>query len=235
MKYSFLPSLLLATTAFAADNSSCSNFKDGKCYYNADKAIEYALNQVHSNEWNKWFPNYTDLGGNCTNFANQAILAGLTGDTSPESIYKKGKYFSIDSNGNSPYKWFFIGKNGNNWNLSSSWKGAKELKSYADSNANVKYKGMHFEFITKDSSSSSLSFSKIQKGDIIFADWTNDGSIDHTMIVTKKTMNSYNGIYVTYQNASGYTEKKNTSLASINSNKTVFYVYRPTFYNDSGL
>ena len=132
-------------------------------------------------------------------------------------------------------KLYFIGKSGNGWNLSSSWKGAKELKKYADANTNIKYKGMHFDFITKDSSSKSLEFSKIKLGDIVFADWTSDGIIDHTMIVTNKSGNSYGGVSVTYQNASGYKERRNISLSAINKVNTVFYVYRPTFYSDNGL
>lgn len=150
-------------------------------------------------------------------------------------MYNKGKFFSTDKSANSPNKWYFIGKNGNTFNLSHSWKGAKELKAYADSNANVKYKGMHFEFITRDSSSKSLEFSKIKKGDLMFADWTGDGNIDHTMIITNKTSNNYSGIYVTYQNASGYSEQKNIALNKINKTNTIFYVYRPTFYSDFGL
>lgn len=235
MKYSFLPSLLLTTTTFTANNSSCSNFKDGKCYYNADKAVTYAINQLDSKEWNDYFPEYTDFGGNCTNFANQAILAGLVGSISPKKLYSNAKFFATDKYSNSPNKWYFINKSGGVVNASHSWKGAKELKSYADSNTNIKYKGMHFKFITKDSSTKSLEFSKINKGDIIFSDWTGDGTIDHTMIVTNKTGNSYKGVFVTYQNATGYEKRKNITLSSINKKNTVFYVYRPTFYSDSGL
>lgn len=230
-----LITLIISNTSYSADSNSCSIFKDNKCYYDAEKAVSYALNQVHSSEWNKFFPNYTDLGGNCTNFANQSILAGLVGSTSPKDLYNKGKFFSTDKSANSPNKWYFIGKNGNTFDLSHSWKGAKELKAYADSNANVKYKGMHFEFITRDSSSKSLEFSKIKKGDLMFADWTGDGNIDHTMIITNKTSNNYSGIYVTYQNASGYSEQKNIALSKINKTNTIFYVYRPTFYSDFGL
>ena len=83
------------SAAYSADGSSCSNFKGGKCYYNANIAVRYALNQVLSNEWNKWFPTYTDFGGNCTNFVNQAILAGLTGKITPEEVYKKGKFLLL--------------------------------------------------------------------------------------------------------------------------------------------
>lgn len=70
-----LITLIISNKSYSANNNSCSIFKDNKCYYDAEKAVSYALNQVHSSEWNKFFPNYTDLGGNCTNFANQSILA----------------------------------------------------------------------------------------------------------------------------------------------------------------
>lgn len=55
------------------------------------------------------------------------------------------------------------------------------------------------------------------------------------MIITNKTSNNYSGIYVTYQNASGYSEQKNIALSKINKTNTIFYVYRPTFYSDFGL
>lgn len=214
--------LCLSSSSFSANSNSCSNFKDNKCYYDADKAVTYAINQLDSKEWNDYFPEYTDFSGNCTNFANQAILAGLVGSTSPKELYSNAKFFATDKHSNSSNKWYFINKSGGVVNASRSWKGAKELK--ADANANEKYKGMHFKFITKDSSTKSLKFSKINKGDIIFSDWTRYGTIDHTMIVTNKTGNSYKGVFVTYQNATGYEKRKNITLSSINKKNTVFYI-----------
>jgi len=70
------------------------------------------------------------------------------------------------------------------------------------------YRGLHFTFVTDDSPTRALDFSKIKVGDIIFADWgyhtyTVDEYIDHVMIVTQKTGNSYEGIKVTYQSGGG--------------------------------
>ena len=72
--------------------------------------------------------------------------AAYSADGSSCSNFKGGKFFATDRNANSPNKWYFIGKSGNGWNLSSSWKGAKELKRYADANANIKYKGIALWF-----------------------------------------------------------------------------------------
>lgn len=91
---------------------------------------------------------------------------------------------------------------------------------------------MHFDFITKDSSTQYLNTSEVEKGDVIFADWLGDGNIDHSMIVTKKTANSYTGIKVSYQNSEGHDPQKDRSLSAINGTDTVFYVYRPTFYRN---
>ena len=62
--------------------------------------------------------------------------------------------------------------------------------------------------------------------------WTRNGSIDYSMIVTQKTGNSHPGIKVTYDSSDGYTPKRNISLGSTNNISTVFYVYRPMFYNE---
>jgi hypothetical protein len=94
---------------------------------------------------------------------------------------------------------------------------------------------MNFTKQTNDTPTTALNFSKITIGDIIFVDWTNDGSIDHTMIVTGGTTNGYSSTYVSYQSSSNTTPKKNKTLASLNAQfnyNNIFYVYRPTTYVD---
>ena len=93
---------------------------------------------------------------------------------------------------------------------------------------------VYLNFITKDSPTEVLSFSQIRLGDVIFADWEGDDDVDHTMIVTYKSANTYSGTYVTYQSSDGTVPKKNISLSQINDLNTVFHVYRPTFYSDLG-
>jgi len=222
--------LCLNSVAFGADENSCGDYEYGKCYYDSSFAVSYATEQVFSSEWNTYFPDYTTLGGNCTNFANQAIMAGLVGTTSPATVYNNRLEYDTDYYGSGPNYWYYISKT----LVSSSWKGAGELYYYAINNNNSTYRGLHFDFITKDSPTEALNFSQIRLGDVIFADWDGNNDVDHTMIVTYKSANTYSGTYVTYQSSEGTTPKRNISLSQINDINTVFHVYRPTFYSDTG-
>jgi len=157
----------------------------------------------------------------------------MTGITEPTDLKPKRLKYLTDRY--SRYlRWFYISVN----NKGSAFTGADWLYKYAKSNKN-NYKGLHFDFITKDSISTALKINLIKKGDIIFADWTGDGIIDHTMIVTKKyNCNSYGCVKVAYHNSSGNSMQKSRSLGSINSQynyRAIFHVYRPTFYSDYGL
>ncbi len=218
------------SNAYSANHNTCGNYNNNKCFYNPNVAKKYALNQVYENDQNKYFNDYTNNGGNCTNFVNQAILAGLIGSTSPKKLYDTRSSYYADYYGYSPYRWYFAGKN----NSSSSWRGATALETYAIKNKNPSYKGLHFKFITRDSKTKPLNFKKIKVGDIIFADWEGDNDVDHSMIVTGKNYNGYSGIYVTYQSSAGTVPKKNRALNIINKPNIIFHVYRPTFYSDYG-
>ncbi len=224
--------LCFNTPAFAANSNTCANYYDNKCHYSSTNAVNYALSMIdNKNTWNAYFPSYraSELGGDCTNFASQAILAGLIGTTSPQVAYNNSESFAIDSNG-CTYCWYFKHES----NASYAWKGANELYIYAEENANPSYKGLHFQLRTEDNPTQALDFSRISEGDIIFADWEGNGVVDHTMIVTRKRYNGYYGIDVTYENADPHPVKKNVSLGSINSTNTIFYVYRPIYYTDYG-
>jgi hypothetical protein len=221
--------LIMPLSVMAADDYSCGDYYNGKCHYNSNKAVEYANKMINNKKtWNIYFPSYRGYGGDCTNFVSQCILAGLVGSSSPRDLYKKSGNFHADLSGCN-YCWYFKRPR----KLSYAWKGAHELYTYAIENR-PEYKGLHFQFITKDSPRTSLSFRKIRKGDIIFADWEGDSEIDHTMIVTNKTRNWYNGVRVTYENGGEYSTRKNIRLIDINNRKTVFHVYRPIYYTDFG-
>lgn len=95
--------------------------------------------------------------------------------------------------------------------------------------------GINFIFRTKDTPYESLDFTKIKIGDIIFVDWTNDGSIDHTMIVTSGSITKYSNTFVSYQSSANTTPKKNISLETLNiafKSNCIFHVYRPTTYKN---
>jgi len=173
------------------------------------------------------FPKYQEFGGNCTNFVSQSVLAGLVDNSDKYVVYNKRAYYMADRDKGCSYCWYYD----TSTSRGSAWTGANDLYNYAKSNLDS-YWGMHFTFVTKDSSTTYLDTSKILVGDVVFADWTGDGYIDHSMIVTTKTANSYSGVKVSYQNSEGYAPRKDRPLSEINSSGTVFRVYRPTFYRN---
>lgn len=210
--------------SFSAGSTSCANYSNGICTYTKNAAIQYALNYV---ETTTSFPDYTSLGGNCTNFVSQAVLSGLIGNSDKNYVYNRRDYYLADRDKGCMYCWYYHSTT----SYGPSWKGAHEFYDYVNNNL-LSYWGMHFDPITHDSPTQYMDTSKVQTGDIIFADWENDGFIDHTMIVTDKTANSYAGIKVSYQNSDGYLKRKNRPLSEINGYYSIFYVYRPTFYRN---
>jgi hypothetical protein len=230
----------ISAPAYSADSNSCAIYSVGKCTYNAAKAVEYAIDQVYKStpapstdteHWNRYFVDYTSYGGNCTNFVSQAVLGGLVGSRYPSKVYPKAQYFATDYLNSSQRIWAY---GYTNWGyVGAAWRDANSFYAYAK-NSLPSYRGLHFTFVTKDSSTTALAFNAIQIGDVVFADWTSDGNIDHTMIVTGKTASSYAGIMVSYQNSVGYSAQKNRPLSAFNSTNITFHVYRPTYYADSG-
>lgn len=221
--------------AWSADPNSCANYNTGndRCYYNADAAVTFALDRVLEPD-SVYFSDYTEgYGGNCTNFASQVLLAGLTGKTTSKEIWKAREKYTVDLEKGCVFCWYFIKDNNKSPAiLGNAFIIADELYKYAKGNKDSDF-GMHFNFITKDGPSTSLEVSKVKKGDIIFADWKGDGIIDHSMIVTGKTnAQNYYSILVSYQNAEGYDIWKDRTLGSMNEPDIVWHVYRPTFYTD---
>jgi len=110
------------------------------------------------------------------------------------------------------------------------------------------YTGVHFEKVTSDTFSTALDFSKIQKGDIIFADWgyngmVVDGQMDHVMMVVQEGTH-YATTYVAYQGGGlmkhgvmtydghyGSISLDNLGyLGTLPRLNSLFEVYRPTYY-----
>lgn len=211
------------SVAFALTGSMC---QAQRYTYNASAAASYA--KIYYKNYNSLFANFASSGGDCANFADQCVVAGLIGNSSGATVASNASRFSADKG--SPYSWYYI--NGNNH--STSWTYAPTLLQYAKSNK-PSYKGLHFQFITEDSWTAYLNVNSVQVGDIIFADWTNDGTMDHVMIVTEiqTSQAGYNKIRV----ASHTTDMANSGLGDINvlyRSRATFHVYRPTDYNFSG-
>lgn len=222
--------------------------------YDGAWAAKYALknyNQPYSSKGNP-FQNFEKRdtagnliqdGGNCTNFVSQALIAGFIQSDSMKTVFDNRYEFDTDySNANYSLAWFYRSDS----QRGPAWSGAPKLFEYAKSNKTT-YRGVHFNYVTSDSSTSFMDYNSVRVGDIIFADWgrdTNkdrvidaigDGAIDHSMIVTSYdywTQRGYNKIQVTYQ-----TLNKTRRLGEINEEqnyKVRFYVYRPVDYNPNG-
>jgi Putative amidase domain len=210
------------SVVYAASSSSCSDYNNStkSCNYKPSHASSFAKTNALLGTGNTGFPDFTGVGGDCTNFASSAIMAGLVGNTDPNTVVNNAKFFQ-----SSP--WYFAW--GTPFTRGTAWTGAHEFYTYAKT---TRTKGMKFSFVTRDSPTQALAFSQIQVGDLVFADWTNDGTIDHSMIVTGKTANSYAGIAVSYRNSTGHNPQSNRALATFNSTRTAFHVYRPVSFQD---
>jgi hypothetical protein len=81
-----------------------------------------------------------------------------------------------------------------------------------------------------------MDYDKVQPGDIIFADFNGDGTMDYIMIVDDKDWwrLGYNEVCLTYQS----DNKIDQGLGDINErmkHQALFYVYRLVDYNPAGL
>jgi len=202
--------------------------------YNAYIASTYAVNEYNTTyggvNGNK-FSNFSHFvpGGNCTNFVSQCLLAGIIGKYKNKDVFDaRNTYFDAgDQFENNA--WYFVDYN----NRAPAWAGAEELYDYVKTQANhPNYDGLHFTYVTHDTHNTFMDYGKVEVGDIIFADWTGNGTIDHSMIVTDTNSwrSGYNEIQVTYQS----NNKLNRGLGEINKAygyKVLFYVYRPTGFS----
>ncbi len=85
-----------------------------------------------------------------------------------------------------------------------------------------------------------MDYKAVEIGDVIFADWDHDGTIDHSMLVTatKWWLSGYNEIRLTYQGRPGVVGVTDVGLGDINEEynyEAVFSVYRPVDYDPDGL
>jgi hypothetical protein len=186
------------------------------------------------------FCSYAREGGDCTNFGSQSILAGLVKSTNPATLYSKRREYHADRYSNGT-RWYYE----NCKDKAPAWAGAHQLYQYASGNR-PSYAGLHFMLVTFDTPTKFMEYGRVEPGDIIFADWENDGRFDHTMVVVSydarpwwQTQNSgYNRVRVAYQNSSNNQPRGDVGLGDINiayKYKAVFHVYRPLDYNPTGL
>lgn len=123
--------------------------------YYPDAGSSYILNWV-SNTQTLRNSNYPSFSSDCTNFASQGLWAGGWSNT-------------VIGSDKSDVYWYFLSKS----QYSQTWTVANALyRHFANG-----YEGWY---------GGSYSQTNLQAnyGDIMFADWTGDGIIDHTMYVT---------------------------------------------------
>lgn len=235
------------TTALASTLFISSVFAET---YVPNNAKTYALNNVYTpySYSGNPFPNVSGIGGNCTNFANQAVSAGLLGKVTARSlndtIVLQSKYpKTLDGS------WYYQCNNVSNSCQAPAWRGAQSMFVYSRSSGNK----LNMDYVTKTSALNGklqpFSYKSVKVGDIIFADWdwssTGGNSADHSMVVTYKKKLSwwrriamvwasqkkkYNTIRVTYQSSN----QRNVLLGSHvwrNNKNHAYYIYRPTSYN----
>jgi hypothetical protein len=205
-----------------------------KWTYNANFAATYAVNNHNvaygSGQGQNPFGDFTN---NCANFVSQSIVAGLTGKTTPSDVFAQRYNFTADRDYS--LSWYYISA----YDRRPAWTGAKNLYQYAKSNKST-HKGLHFTYVTNDSPNYRMNYDLIIAGDVIFADWESDGTVDHVMIVTKvySSLSSsyigYDRIRVTSQ-SNNVTDRGLEDISKQYNYKVSFYVYRPTDYNQNGL
>src|SRR5205807_714202 len=148
--------------------------------YDATWAVKYALANF-KNSYGKSNP-FPDLSieEDCTHFISQVIAAGLMGTASPRVVYDNIANYSTDFGSSNGPQWYWLSST----YRGAAWAGANQLYQYAKNNKTT-YRGLHFQFVTNDSRTAFMDYDKVQVGDIIFADWENDGIINHSMVVNE--------------------------------------------------
>lgn len=223
--------LLMFAVAFCV---STSVEAQTRWYFNSSAATTYAVRNYNAAYGTG--SNQNPFGGftnNCANFVSQCLVAGLTGKTTPADVFAQRFNFTADRN--SPLAWYYASA----YDRGPAWTGAAKLYEYAKNNR-ATYKGLHFTFVTNDSPTYRMNYEAVREGDVIFADWESNGSIDHVMIVTKyyssilSLYRGYNRIRVTYQ-SNNMTDRGLEDINNQYNRRVSFFVYRPTDYNQLGL
>jgi hypothetical protein len=225
---------LMTVLLLAAAVAPC---QAGNSTYDSTAAVTYATSNYNAlygtGTGQNPFKYYGDE--NCTNFASQCLLAGLSGKTTPKDVLAqaRSRYFLADKYAAGTQKWYYYSDS----DRGPAWNGVKELYTYAKSNKPT-WTGLHFTYVTNDTATTAMDVKSVRKGDIVFADWDADGQMNHAMIVTAINTNysGYNQIRLTYQGVPNIPDPKgrtNMGLGDINKQynyKALFYVYRPVDY-----
>jgi hypothetical protein len=152
--------------------------------YNRAAAVMYAINYVFNPNSN--YPDYSNYGGDCTNFASQCLEAGgWTQISSGTNKWFHNKGYTTPPS--STYR-------------SPSWTSASSLQAFLNRSSRV--------------ASSPASSRDLNIGDIL--QLTSSSSAYHTTIVSRRTVvNGITKIEVHYRNASGYPAQAYANITTL--------------------
>lgn len=144
----------------------CATVTTATAYsYNRQAAVDYAKVNAYNNVPGSWL--YQFHGGDCTNFVSQ-------------SLYLAGGWPERGTQWAPQYQWYFDGVF--NSQHSNSWTVVGEFGDFITTSG----RGTKVSFSHNDVWARPTQFTT---GDILQADWTGDGSWDHTMMITGITGN----------------------------------------------
>lgn len=164
--------------------------------YNRANAKAYAV--LHWNSPDSRYPDYTNYGGDCTNFVSQCLEAGNWAQTSKVNGRGSSLSWFHDQGYSAPPA---LAKR------STSWTAAASLYGFLLGSSRV--------------NPASYPYTSMQEGDVIQLSNSTNG-VHHSMIVTTRTVAS-NGtitIKVSYRNAGSFLPKKDFDVSTFSSSET---------------
>jgi hypothetical protein len=239
MNYSLRTTCILAVTIAVA--SGCVVGTDGTATWEEDDTIKTsealtsfngslagAYASAYYNNPNTHFTDYTSLGGDCTNFVSQSILAGLVQSTNKTTVYNARTTYQDKAN--SFNDWWYTS---DALRATPEWAGANGLFAYLTTQAaHPNYTGLKVaktywpEFIGAPFFSAGSIVHKINVSDNspTTTSWCPINSACHSMVVV--TAGGLGQAVVAYRNATGYSPAKTTLLAPPANATYALYAFR---------
>ncbi|KYF75275.1 hypothetical protein BE17_33940 [Sorangium cellulosum] len=190
--------------------------------YNGSVAGDYASR--YYNDPNTYFYNWEYEGGDCTNFANQSILAGLVGSTNKYDVFagrirfQDREYSSND--------WWYQSTSPVLQRAEPEWAGANGLYQYLQNQArNPGYKGL---IVAAPGRWSGRTLQMLNlaphfiKGSIISLTGSVGTSAYHSMVVAQGGADM-SRVIVAYRSAPGYPHSRRSLQSYVNSNPDSIY------------
>jgi len=153
--------------------------------YDGELAASYA--KQYALTYNSLFPSYAGSGGDCANFGSQSVWAGLGGKTV--------RTLPMLTNGVDTSRLWYqgstLGATGKYWN----WTSTSRFYNYVMS-GNSSIPGLY---------GIEIPLEEVRPGDIVQVDYSNNGRINHTIIVTgvDHTNGTNNKLQITYSAHTG--------------------------------